>query len=83
MSDYKDHAIATACERYGAKAVSDAATRRMNGDRQALPRLGIEDPQTLADADHIMTLCYRLMTPEERALDLAEATIDGARLSAG
>jgi len=82
MSD-TDHDIVAACDRHGAKAVSDAAVRRMNGDRQALPALGIEDPQTLAGADRILSTAFRLMNPDERALDLAEAVIDGARRSAG
>lgn len=37
MQNDKD--IAQACALHGAKAVSDAACRRMNGDRGALPNV--------------------------------------------
>lgn len=75
-----DDCIAAACEIHGAKVVSDAAYRRMNGDRAALPKLGLEDPATLGDANRITTICHRLMTPEDKAMDLAQASIDLAKI---
>lgn len=75
-----DDGIAQACDIHGAKAVSDAAFRRMNGDHAALPKLGLEDPATLGDANRITAICYKLMSPEDKAMDLAQASIDLAKI---
>ena len=75
-----DAQIAAACDTYGVKAVSDAAYKRMQGDRAALSRVGLDDVPTLAEANHITIICYRLMSPDERAADLTDAAIDTARL---
>lgn len=76
----KSSEIEIACEQFGAKTVYDAAYARMSGDRSALPRVGLPDAESLADADFIGRIAHRLMEPEECALDLAGAAIDLARL---
>lgn len=75
-----DKDIAAACDKHGAKVVSDAAYRRMHGDHAALPALGLLDPCNLGEAHHITTIAFRLMSPEESAADLAQASIDAAKI---
>lgn len=67
--------IGSACAEFGAKTVADAAHRRMNGDRTALPKVGLESGETLAWATKVSEVAFSLMEPEERAGDLAEAVI--------
>ena len=74
-----DKAIEAACERHGAKVVSDAAYRRMNGDREALRRLGL-DAADIGEANHITVICHRLMSPGEQAADYGEAVVEAARI---
>ena len=73
MQNDKD--IAQACAAHGAKTVSDAAYRRMKGDRKALPKVGLENGETLAWANRVTEVAFALMEPEDRAGDLADAVI--------
>lgn len=71
--------IEEACDRHGAKVVSDAAYKRMSGDREALRRLGL-DAADIGEANHITVICHRLMSPEEQAADYGEAVVELARI---
>jgi len=76
-----DQQIADLCLRHGAKVCSDAAYRAMEGRRSDALRLGFGEA-TLPALYAITTLAYRLMTDAQRACDLADAAISGARISA-
>ena len=67
--------INAACERFGAKAVYDAAHRHMAGDKSALGNVGLPDAKSIGDADYIGRVVFRLLDPVEQGLDLAEVTI--------
>lgn len=82
MTRPTDSEIAAACDKHGAKAVYDAAYRRMAGDRTALPKLGLQDVDNAFDADQVGSTAFRLMEPDERATDLADTTIGLAKLTA-
>lgn len=75
-----DHEIARACDLFGAKAVSDAAYRRMAGDHLALLAVGLPDTATIGVADRVAQVAFKLMDPAERAGDLAAAAIALARI---
>ena len=75
-----DHDIADACATYGAKAVSDAVYRRMNGDRKALSAVGLPDVQSLGEAHRVTVVAFRLFGAADAAADLADAAISAARL---
>lgn len=72
--------IAAAVETQGAKAVYDAAYRRMAGDRLALPAVGLPDAATIGEADYIGRVAFRALDPHERAQDLADVSIKLAGL---
>ena len=72
--------IEAACDRHGAKVVSDAAYKRIAGDHQSLPKIGLIDPVTLDEANKVATIAFALMEPDDRATDLAEATIASAKI---
>jgi hypothetical protein len=74
-----DAEIIAACELHGAKTVSDAAYKRIAGDHTALPKVGLQ-ACGIGEADRITAIAFRLMSAEERAMDLTEATITGAKL---
>lgn len=74
--------IAAAVRAHGAKAVYDAAYRRMAGDRAALPAVGIADVRTLADADRIGRIAFAMLSPADRSADAADATIKAASIGA-
>jgi len=76
-----DAEITALCRTHGAKRVSDAAYRAMEGRRSDALRLGFGEA-TLPALYAITTLAYRLMTDAQRACDLADAAISGARISA-
>lgn len=69
-----------ACTRHGAKAVLEAAYKRMAGDHRALPDVGLADPETFGEADRIGYVCYRSMTAAERDAVMAEAAAALAKL---
>lgn len=72
--------IGTACDHYGAAAVYAAAYRWMAGDHGALPKVGLINIATLGEADRVGVIAYRLLDPSERAADLADVTINLAKL---
>lgn len=76
-----DQEILTACDTYGAKTVYDAAYRRIAGDRNALLKVGLPDVETIAEADRIGSVAYRTMSASSQAADLADVTINLARIS--
>jgi hypothetical protein len=80
MNPLTDDNIAAACKTHGAKTVSDAGYSRMSGNRHALPALGLADAATLGEAHRVTVVAHRLMSTEEQALDLAQASIDLAKV---
>lgn len=75
-----DEAIARACDQHGAGRVSEAAYAAMSGQRAALSAVGLAEAAGLGELHRITTVAYELMEPHERAADLTQATIDGAKL---
>lgn len=71
--------IILACQEHGAKKVYDAAYQRINGDRAALPAVGLDDVQTIWEADRIGREAFKLLGPIDRAADLADITISLAK----
>jgi len=65
---------------HGAKVVSDAAYRAMNGDRAALERVGLGDVKGLAALNAVTVECFAQMSGAEKAQDLAEAAINAAKI---
>jgi hypothetical protein len=72
--------IKALCITHGAKAVSDAAYAAMTGQRTALDRLGLGDVRGVGALHEVTTIAFALMSPNERASDLTQATIDAARV---
>jgi hypothetical protein len=64
--------------RHGATVVSDAAYRWMAGDPDALSALGLAVSDR-EGAYAITVIAYVRMSPEERAADVAAATIASAQ----
>lgn len=60
-----------AIKAHGAKAVYEAASRRMAGDMHALPAIGLQN--TLADAWGIMCEAHRRMSASDQAADYWDA----------
>lgn len=58
--------IESACERHGAGAVANAASRRMKGDRAALPGIGLPDAICLGEAYRIAQAANRWMSEPSR-----------------
>lgn len=71
--------ILDACQKHGAKSVHDAAYQRMSGDNDALTKVGLA-AKTIADADEIGRVAFDLMGAVERSEDLADITINLAKL---
>jgi hypothetical protein len=71
---------AEAIKKHGAKAVSDAAYRAMNGDRAALDRVGLSDVKGLSALNTVTVECFAQMSDREKAQDLAEAAINAAKI---
>ncbi len=67
--------IRFACTKFGAKAVLEAAYKRMAGDHRALLAVGLPDVKTFAAADCIGQFCYRSMTTTEREAALADIAV--------
>jgi hypothetical protein len=80
MLPITDKNIEIACCKFGAKAVSDAAYSRMSGSRVALIAVELEDAKTIAEANQVATVAYALMSPNDKAQDLAIAVVDTAKL---
>jgi D-tyrosyl-tRNA(Tyr) deacylase len=68
-----------AISQHGAKAVYDAASARMSGNRKPLEVVGL-DALTIGDANAIMVLAFANMGASDRAHDLAGATIKAAKI---
>lgn len=72
--------VELACREHGAKVVSDAAFAAMRGNRSGLERLKLGDVEGIGLLDVVGSTAYKLMEPEEQALDLAQATIELAKI---
>lgn len=80
MTRPTDSEISASCDAHGTKAVYDAAYRRMAGDHSALPKVDLPDVLTIGDADYIGRIAFRLLSPEDKAGDLAAVSINLAKL---
>ncbi|MFN9279370.1 MAG: hypothetical protein ACK6DW_06475 [Betaproteobacteria bacterium] len=70
-----------ACRTHGAKVVSDAAYAAMSGQPVRLQALGLGRYVGNLPALHLITTAaYELMSDDDQALDLAQASIDAAKL---
>lgn len=67
--------IQATCDTLGARTIYESACARLAGDRRALPNLGIPDAATLAEADLMGRVAYRLMSDRSQAADIADASI--------
>lgn len=72
--------IINACQEHGAKAVYDAAYKRTSGDHNSLLKVGLSDVKTLSEADQIGQIAFALMGDIDKAQDIAEITINLAKL---
>lgn len=71
-----------ACRRHGAKIVSDAAYAAMSGRHAPLQAIGLGPCAGNLPALHlIVTTAYELMGDEDKVADLAQASIDAAKIS--
>ena len=77
--DIPEGDVRFACTQHGAKAVLEAAYKRMAGDHRALPAVGLPDTRTFRDADRIGQVCCSAMTAAERRAALAEIAVTLAR----
>ncbi len=70
-----------ACRKHGAKVVSDAAYAAMSGRPAPLQALGLGQCLGNLPALHLITTAaYSLMSDDDQALDLAQASIDAAKM---
>ena len=74
-----DAEILAACKTHGAKHVYAAAYSAMSGQRDALVRVGLQ-AANMGDMDRIGRFAFGLLDAKERAADLADVTIKGAKL---
>lgn len=65
--------ITAAIQAHGAKAVYDAACKRMDGNPGPLAAFGLE-AKTIGDANTIMVAAFAEMGPAGRAIDFAQAS---------
>lgn len=72
--------VEIACRAHGAKVVSDAAYTAMRGNRVTLDRVGLGDVKGMWLLDVVGSTAYKLMNPAEKSLDLAQVTIDLAKI---
>lgn len=75
-----DDDIIEACREHGVKKVYDAAYAFMRNDLTALPAVGLKNPSGVGEADYIGSKAFKLMSQVDKAKDLADITIDLARL---
>lgn len=82
LTTAKVRADATAaCRKHGAKIISDAAYAAMAGRHAPLQALGLGQCIGNLPALHLVTTtAYALMSDDDQALDLAQASIDAAKL---
>ena len=71
--------IKSACMEHGAKAIYEAACKRMEGIVDALDFCGLS-AETIADADSIASVAFQFLDPNTKAIDLANASINLAKL---
>lgn len=74
-----DDTIRAACRTHGARKVAAAAYAHMRGDLAALGRVDLT-AANLAEADRIASIATGMMSPEDAAMDYAEAVVDAARV---
>lgn len=74
-----DDDIRDACMAHGAKRVYDAAYAHIGGNKAALEGVGLS-AATIGDADRIGRVAFGLLGAADRAADLADITIKGAKL---
>lgn len=74
--------VELACREHGAKVVSDAAYAAMGGNRAGLDRVKLGDVKGVYLLDVVGSTAHKLMEPDEQAMDLAEVTIDLAKIGA-
>lgn len=79
MHDIQDQ-TRIACATHGARAVSEAAYAAMTGRRAALDAVGLGDAKGIGALHEITVIAFGLMGAADRAADLTQATIDGARI---
>ena len=74
-----EETIKSACMTHGAKAIYEAACKRMEGSRDALAFYGLAI-ETIADANIIASVAFQFLDPNTKAADLASASIEAAKL---
>lgn len=74
-----DNDIHEACLRHGAAQVYSAAFEAMAGRRGRLLAYGL-DSRDIGTDNRIAVAAFALLSPIERAADLAQASIDAAKL---
>lgn len=75
-----DDQILDACQKYGLKKVYDAAYAFMRKDLFALSAVGLKNPAGVAEADYIGSKVFKMLGQIDVANDLANITIDTAKL---
>ena len=75
-----DDDIIAACHSHGSKKVYDAAYAFMTGNLNALPVVGLRNPNSVAEADYIGSKVFKMLGHIDVANDLANITIDTAKI---
>jgi hypothetical protein len=76
-------ATTTACKRYGAQRVYDAAHQAMGGHHAALSRVELlQAAGNLPALNLVSRMAYKRLSGLEQAADLADVVVDLARMSA-
>lgn len=75
-----DSEIVDACRTHGAKKVYDAAYAFMRNDLSALPNVGLKNPKGVAEANYIGLKVFKMLGQADKAKDLADITIDLAKI---
>jgi hypothetical protein len=78
-ADWERAGWRAACRRFGAQRVYSAAVARLSGSHKELRALGLDAP-SLAHANAIMSAAHGRLNDQERAADLADATVELARI---
>lgn len=72
--------VELACREHGAKVVSDAAYAAMSGNRAGLDRVKLGDVKGIGNLDVVGATAHKLMDPDEQAMDLAQVSIELAKI---
>ena len=75
-----DDDILSACQTHGAKKVYDAAYAFMRNDFNALPTVGLKNPNGVGEADYIGSKVFKMLGQVDKAKDLADIKIDLAKI---